>query len=785
MSSSTLSESLSRLQQLLADDQLEDVVSLCQELTTTTTTTEISPNVLATILEIWVKGCLHLDDLDGAWKVLDQMDELDSTPPTTLALRAYIHYRRKDYKRVVATLEGGGDGTMDTTAQLLLAQSYYRLHRTQQAQELYQTLLPSSSLTTTTTTLSEEERVQTLTNALAVAISNGSTSTSTPSFLSSSFLPLQEAALAILNDDDKKKKKLEDDLSTYPYELAYNLATLQTLTLSSAASSTTSATARLLETAKQAAMEQEGADSKEVLAIDINTRMLQNAIGGAPSDQAALSSSSVSSYWALMHAALDAQAKNQVRKAYQLYPKTMDPTVLTTPLQQRLYCWNKGILALRAKKFEEALEATQQLLQSLSLSSSSSLPSNNNNNNNSAKKKKKKKGTAAATATTAPTNSSVGSIAPPPTQDETIWWRTRVIVLKANVLMAQQQPDQGSGVQDSEAISLLRQHEEELSGLLSSSTKTDGATTSGLEYALALTRLWKAQLLGQLEGPEQKLQVLENVLLPLSSIGSKPSVMATKAALLQKLNRPVDENLLSLQEGSKELADFWFSQGHYEKAADLYAQQLQQQKHSGTDADASCQLQRIQALSYFDMDQAQQEWDALGLDGNFDKLEDVDADALEEGGIPRVLSTATAASSSSSTGAMASSGASGGEAHDKSKKKKSHEAIMRRRARKRQEYMENHPDARKPDPERWLPKYERSGRRKHNRQRHNNSGVTTRGHQGGGVSENDAAKLDIAARLAGDSAGGGGTSSAGPSTAHINVSSSSSGNTKRKGGRRR
>ena len=120
---------------------------------------------------------------------------------------------------------------------------------------------------------------------------------------------------------------------------------------------------------------------------------------------------------------------------------------------------------------------------------------------------------------------------------------------------------------------------------------------------------------------------------------------------------------------------------------------------------------------------------------------------------------------------------------DGKQKKKSHEAVLRRRARKRAEYvadLEQRGIANKLDPERWLPKYERSANR-----RRRNRGAVGGAHKGaqGGVSEKDAAKLDIAARQAARAAGE--TDTGGPSTAHMTVTAAGNIGGGRKGGRRR
>ena len=109
---------------------------------------------------------------------------------------------------------------------------------------------------------------------------------------------------------------------------------------------------------------------------------------------------------------------------------------------------------------------------------------------------------------------------------------------------------------------------------------------------------------------------------------------------------------------------------------------------------------------------------------------------------------------------------------------------MRKRARRRESYLEKlqkegryNPDRPvQPDPERWIPKTQRSYTKRGRRGRNKFVGA-----QGGGTgagAEKDAAKLDVAARAAAR-AEGKESGNQQPSTAHMSVSS------KGKGGRRR
>jgi len=121
------------------------------------------------------------------------------------------------------------------------------------------------------------------------------------------------------------------------------------------------------------------------------------------------------------------------------------------------------------------------------------------------------------------------------------------------------------------------------------------------------------------------------------------------------------------------------------------------------------------------------------------------------------------------------------------RKGKKPEARMKERAKAREAYLAklesegkfNPRRPAQPDPERWIPKNQRSynKRGRKGRSRHNI------GAQGSGAgTEKDAQRLDAAARAARQSGGGAGGGPTKPSTAHIDVSSGHSG---RKGGRRK
>ena len=122
------------------------------------------------------------------------------------------------------------------------------------------------------------------------------------------------------------------------------------------------------------------------------------------------------------------------------------------------------------------------------------------------------------------------------------------------------------------------------------------------------------------------------------------------------------------------------------------------------------------------------------------------------------------------------------------KKKKNQEAILRKRTKKREQYLNNlqkqgkyNPDRpKKPDPERWIPKSQRSYNKRGRKSRQKFVGA-----QGGGTgvgADKEASRLDVAARVAAKAEmDGKDPLNHQPSTAHLRVASNGYG----KGPRRR
>lgn len=122
--------------------------------------------------------------------------------------------------------------------------------------------------------------------------------------------------------------------------------------------------------------------------------------------------------------------------------------------------------------------------------------------------------------------------------------------------------------------------------------------------------------------------------------------------------------------------------------------------------------------------------------------------------------------------------------YSQKKKKKNKDSVLRYRAKKRETYLAklteegkyNPEKPTQPDPERWIPKKQRS----HYRRRKNRKFGAGTSHQGVAAGMEDK-KLDARARAAGEP--GYTNANVGPSTAHMSVSSGA-GNFKKRGKKR-
>ncbi|KAL3916009.1 MAG: hypothetical protein SGILL_005371, partial [Bacillariaceae sp.] len=417
-------------------------------------------------------------------------------------------------------------------------------------------------------------------------------------------------------------------------------------------------------------------------------------------------------------------------------------------LQIRLYWYNRAILQLRSKKYVECQESCQSLRKTLLFSGSSGSTSHGGGGG----KKKKKNKSASGTDRAASQSNNNASAAD-------LWWESRVDVLLAHVLLAQSK--------QKDAVTKLTEQLESLQKCSSESScfTIDHAIT---HVSLHLFRIQYNNATKKADYQKGLVKVLQD--LP-QSIRALPGAYYT----LGDLEAMVDSSSSSSTNGKskapktpREEADVLFEQGAYEEACKLYKDALPSEA-SDDEAVTDSQLKYVQALAMTGETEASQTlWESLEstVEESTTSTMLPDGEALEGKALPR--SSGGAARSSLNKNLIAS----GADLNDGGKDDApSRDKILRHRARKREAYLkeleakgEYNPDRpTKPNPERWIPKYERSrARNKNHRSGNNNQHRSAQG----GVSERDAQRLDAAARKAGKV-----PASSGPSTANMKVSS--------------
>eukprot|EP00594_Rhizosolenia_setigera_P013194 CAMPEP_0178960818 /NCGR_PEP_ID=MMETSP0789-20121207/13207_1 /TAXON_ID=3005 /ORGANISM="Rhizosolenia setigera, Strain CCMP 1694" /LENGTH=740 /DNA_ID=CAMNT_0020644273 /DNA_START=46 /DNA_END=2268 /DNA_ORIENTATION=+ len=313
---------------------------------------------------------------------------------------------------------------------------------------------------------------------------------------------------------------------------------------------------------------------------------------------------------------------------------------------------------------------------------------------------------------------------------------------------------------------------QELLDIIVERLKKDEVQDNSLLATQAL--LYKSQL----EGTESLLKTIEAIQDNKDSpIHSKPALVATLVSMYQDLNQTENlSNVLSMIErevlesdstrSKMSLGEYYLHLGMYEKAADIFSTVMEYlEENSETDIEKDeCLAMLVVALSYFDEEQAEERSAGFAYTSDSETNVILSGEELEISPIPWTTSGNVRRN-------MNQSKRGGSNAHQK--KSKNHECVLRQRAKKREAYLQklqeegkyNPAKPTKPDPERWIPKKERShfkGRRKNRR-----FGAGT-SHQGisntAGAAELEK-KLDARARASG-------ATETGASTAHISVSGS-------------
>ncbi|KAL7466626.1 hypothetical protein ACHAXS_006916 [Conticribra weissflogii] len=484
------------------------------------------------------------------------------------------------------------------------------------------------------------------------------------------------------------------------------------------------------------------------------------------------------------------------------------PLVGATPQQVRTALFNRALQLAKMGNSKGCLEALEVLRASLLVSShgdgnvtlgrgaSGNLGEGATSKKNSAKSKKKK-GSGSVSAGGAVDNASgKGSsaskdnvpTAKPFSEVEAIALNARADWLESELLRL---------------LSLGSKTETKHMDLVNKAIKTlDEATKSHdcgdvgsgvLPYTKSQLLLHSATAENPHSNPQPLIDALES--LP-SEIQSFPGTIVTLASLYGSCNDDLsvfkaEELLASLGDdisAKLALAEFRLEKGRYEDAVKVL--------ESITEKDDSMTAKSllVRALSYVDPEKAAVL--AVDLEGDEMVNESLDGEALESMDIPRFSkkfgASAGEGSSTSNVRKLIEATGSKRGSNIGERKKQNREAILRKRAKRRDAYLARlqaegryNPDQKplpKPDPERWIPKSQRSYNRRGRRGRYK-SNVGAQGGGAGAGMEKDAAKLDIAARVAAEKAGvveGNGK----PSTANIKVSGGG-GVRKTKGGRRR
>jgi hypothetical protein len=686
----------------------------------------------AVLLEIYLKALLHQSQHA---KVTTCTTGNKSKSESVHDLQAYAYYRLEQYEMALQTARQS-DGVV---ASLIQAQALYHLNQTQQALQVYQSLLSDDLL-----------QVEVCTNIMAILTANATLyvyEAASNTNTNSSDSDVSDQARLVLNNAASQEQDQE-----YPYDLAFNLATYDFIKGNTVAKRHEALT--LLQRAHRQCILQNGKDTQEVDPMVINATW-GRAVWGEPTIAAATSKKtnavgSTPKVLALVELVNSLQHKQQQANNITTNKVLLQAlesllTLKLSALQQRLCRYNLAVAQLTAQQFSACRATVQTLLQTMTTTGNS---------------KTKKKTAVAANAL------------PTAWENDTVWWQVRIEVLVAySYLSQQQQGDKGDNNNTSsnkeleDAMDKVQRRFEKLSD---SSNTLDDATLVYLQLHLQqLEALHK----GMVFDSEQQIQWLQQ----LSHDKPHPAILATLAKIFQDCHQPekATELLLKLQggdsSGNQILAERAMAQEHYEDAVELYESLLSQQPQNQV-----ARARLVEALSHVDPARAMEEWNKLQKASQSWQEEgddeEEDGQELELRELPRIkhyhhdsIANASATTDDASNGPPP----------------KSRAAVLRRRAKKREEHLAtlqlkglyNPAKPTMPDSERWVPKFERQRNRRRNKNQQ---------HKGaqGGISQKDAAKLDVAARAANannNSAAGG------PSTSHLTVA----GGPRKGGGRRR
>lgn len=716
-----------------------------------------------------------------AWLHQEQYDKIleweSSTKSTHVSLSSnqqtgsckdlvlYARYRSKNYESsskqsaVIANDDGGDDDDeFDISVyQHLFAQSEFHLHRTRDALTMYKDLLSN---------LNDNEidsKTEVLTNALAVIASSACTPMVN---LGSKDIDCNDdgASYNFFMDEAQSMLFQYDDNADLIVDLASNLGCIQFLT------DPTITNDNWLNVAVAASSSQKKDGSYKTGEVEeTNSQWCKHfwykdvedvryeIVSPSKNNSTKLNQISVPQSIARVNQSLlDENLSRLPQQPHQNW----------NLLQVRMYWYNRAILQLRAGKYVECHDSCQSLKKTLA--SSSGIGGKN-------RKKDNKFGSINDNSNNSKNNY--------PTSSTKLWWESRADVILAHAQQAQSKYKEASS-RLKETLSKVRMEVDSSSTM--QSLVTDHAVAH-IQLNLYVLEQRQQENSGK-KGKQQQQQKLLKVLKSLpESIQDRPAVKLTIDNLEEitvDTSNGDGNKSRNIPKNAIEEADFLFGQGQYEKSCNLYESALSTCADDNSPITDS-KLRYIQALAIIGQHEASQ---ALWHDLERTLLQEDDTSmkrstasfsdgaVLENKSLPR-----TANRSSSISKELEANKTTIADNQNDDADKPSHEKILRYRARKREKYLKElekkgqyNPDRpTKPDPERWIPKYDRSRFRRGGR---NNNNGNNRSAQGGG-SNLDAQRLglDAAARRAGKV-----PASSGPSTATMKVSSGG-----RKGGRRR
>ena len=791
---------------------------------------DVPAEVVATVRTTYVRSLLNLEDYAAVVEHCRSFRQTSSSGVISssgggggavLHLRqeeAYAQYRLKNYAKArdacrsalkavgcdpddpttVSAVEASVS-TTDGNASLLglmhvYGQALYRLHETRLASRVYRYLRSEGAAGAPG---DEEEMGEVMTNALAVISANVTycgSSAATGTCL---------ADVAIGGDEDAILEQIDGNGvgRDYNYDLARNYANLLLLRATSA--SDLQRVVQLLRQAEegaQVALDDDEEDltelevEKELAPIRADLAAAQQLLGDRQAASRAYFNLTKSSDPALKfvaghNLAVLSSATNAAAALKQM-PDLSDDSVSSklTPAQLRTVLLNRALLALANKKHDDARKALAALRAAVT-------------GGGTKKARRKGAGSSAAAA-----RQPVVPPAPPARKDvDGALWSSRTALVESELLRAERKAG--------EAAAVLRAAMEDLAAAEGALEDGSSDEAEAIQFGMAALALHKLEVDRQSalepdvgsddeveEEEEEKDGNASPPLNPIDVLSGLPKAIMTRPAVLGALSslysqagqeEKVAEIIDMLSSSSAAAADVggsgdaetakikssqYIKSGRYEDAIEVLRAALDGDANLSEETRMELTARLVQALSYVDPAEAEELVASLE-DGEASVV--VDGDELESRETPRLGKGGGVPAGAKIGGDF------GGESQERNGKR---QTTLHRRARKRDTYLqkledEGRYDPDKPskaDPERWIPKAQRSYNRRGRRGRQRFVGA-----QGGGTgagADRDAAKLDAAARAAAKREGiAYGPSKA--STAHMEVAGGGA-SARRKGGRR-